>query len=151
MIAEDKARAFIKGLLRVRSNEDNQEDEEQQSENNDTDEEHVEVEVDTRKVEDLEEKQEQFEKIFINLCALVKALNSHRTKINVSRYKEMSMETYKLIATAFPWCVVPDSIHRILGHGWERIRDNDSMGLGQESEEGIEVSSYYFLSFCKCK
>ena len=57
----------------------------------------------------------------------------------------MSIDTYKLLATAFPWCQVPDSIHRILGHGWERIQENGSnesgfYGLGMESEEGIEVN-----------
>ena len=140
IIAEDKARAFIKSLLKVRSNEDNLEDssDEEHSDSNDTDVEE-EVDVDTRKVEDLKEKQDQFEAIFINLCALVKVLNSHKTPINVARFKTMSMETYKMITTDFPWCQVPESLHRILGHGWERIKDNGHMGLGRESEEGIEA------------
>ena len=81
----------------------------------------------------------------ISLTSIFKVLNSYQTPVNVRRYKEMSIDTYKLLATAFPWCQVPDSIHRILGHGWERIQENGShesgfYGLGMESEEGIEVN-----------
>ena len=86
--------------------------------------------VDRRQVEDRDTKQKEFGDIFLNLSALVKVLNSHKTKVNVLRYKELSMETYKLIVTAFPWCHVPESIHRVLGHAWERIEGNDSFGLG---------------------
>ena len=150
-VAEDKARLFIKGLLKVRTNEDDQElvestDEEHSETEEDTDEEE-EVEVDTREVEDLETKQDEFEKIFLNLCALVKVLNSHQTEINIGRFKEMSIQTYQLITTAFPWCQVPESLHRVLGHGWERIRDNENKGLGRESEEGLEVGGNHILSF----
>ena len=170
-IGEDKARDFIKGLLRVRSDEEHHEEagsdiqpndisDEEEEEEQEQEEEmdvavnvDVDVDVDTRKVEDLEEKQEQFATIFLNLVSLVKVMNSYQTPVNVRRYKELSIETYKLLATAFPWCQVPDSIHRILGHSWERIQENGSehsgfFGLGMESEEGIEVSSYNLIN-CK--
>ena len=45
----------------------------------------VDVDVDTRKVEDLKEKQQQFETIFLNLVSLVKVMNSYQTPVNVRR------------------------------------------------------------------
>ena len=90
IIAEDKARDYIKGLLRVRSNEEDQQDvsDMEQSDGSDAEEQEEEEEeemdvavnvdvnvdafVDTRSVEDLEEKQQQFETIFLNLVSLVK-------------------------------------------------------------------------------
>merc|ERR1711884_833835 len=43
------------------------------------------------------------------------------------------------MGTTFPWAQVPESLHRVLGHAWERIEDNDGFGLGSESEEGLEA------------
>ena len=48
-----------------------------------------------------EEKQQAFAEIFRNLCALVKVLNSYNTKVDVTRYKEISVDTYRLIRLHF--------------------------------------------------
>ena len=127
VVSEDKAREFITDLLRVKGDPDPEEEEDQSEFDDAAGGEPV---VDRRQVEDRDTKQKEFGDIFLNLSALVKVLNSHKTKVNVLRYKELSMETYKLIVTAFPWCHVPESIHRVLGHAWERIEGNDSFGLG---------------------
>ena len=136
IISEDSARQFITGLIRVKGDEDRVRVGEEATEGAGDEED---ADIDYREEEDREEKQQAFAEIFCNLCALVKVLNSYNTRIDVARYKEMSVDTYRLIRLHFSWAQVPESLHRVLGHAWERIQQHGSYGLGSESEEGLEV------------
>ena len=44
-----------------------------------------------------------------------------------------------MIIQLFPWAAVSPSVHRILAHSWEVIELNGEFGLGDVSEEGLEV------------
>ncbi len=87
---------------------------------------------------DDESKKEDFDFIFLHLCALVRILNTQQRKINITRFKTVSTEVYKTILKAFPWCAISPSIHRVLAHGWEVCEINEGMGPGNLSEEGSE-------------
>ena len=81
-ISGDKARKFIAGLLRVRGDPVPWDSEEvSEDDDDDTDAEEAEEEVDTREWEDRDEKQKEFEEIFLSLCALVKGRISHLADI----------------------------------------------------------------------
>jgi len=84
-------------------------------------------------------KQDQFQKIHLQLCAIVLLLNSQKRKIQVEAFRALCTATYIEIIRAFPWAVISPSLHRILGHSWERIQMNEDFGLGNESEEGLEA------------
>ena len=58
----------------------------------------------------------------------------------------MLVETYCKLLVCFPWCAVSPSVHRILAHSWEVIEMNDSFGLGNLSEEGLEALNKYVCS-----
>lgn len=75
-ISGDKAREFIRGLLRVRGDPVPWYSEDA-SGDDDTDSEEAEEEEETREWEDRETKQNEFEEIFVDLCALVKGGISH--------------------------------------------------------------------------
>ena len=143
IISEDSARRFITELIRVKGDDDEARvGEAEDTEGTDAGEQ---ADIDYREEENREEKQQAFAEIFRNLCALVKVLNSYHTKVDVAKYKEMSVDTYRLIRLHFRWAQVPESLHRVLGHAWQKIEQNHSYGLGSESEEGLEVIIKYFI------
>ena len=127
LISEDKARDYLTGLIDVKEEEDGDDEEEHSEDYDDIDgvesEEEEEEEgeedgdeeagggkkkkEDEPRVRDEENKRPAFAKILLNLCVLVKLLNSYRTKIDVAKYKQLSMDTYKLIVVNFPWASVP--------------------------------------------
>ena len=84
-------------------------------------------------------KQESFAKIHLQLCAIVLIINSQKRKVQVEVFRQLCTDTYIEIRKSFPWAVISPSVHRILGHSWERIHMNREFGLGNESEEGLEA------------
>jgi hypothetical protein len=84
-------------------------------------------------------KQDSFKKIHLQLCAVVLLLNSQKRKIQLDVFRALCTDTYLEIRKSFPWAIISPSIHRILGHSWERIEMNQYFGLGNESEEGLEA------------
>ena len=84
----------------------------------------------------------KFSEILDNLCAVVMALNSEQP-INVQEYKQICLHIYRLILETFPWARISPSLHKMLAHSYIRIRDNNSKGLGNESEEGIEATTKF--------
>lgn len=93
-----------------------------------------------------EDIQEEFRNILIGLCAAVKIVNSQKRKVNVEKFRDMTLEVYVKLMQCFPWCAVSPSVHRILAHSWEVIELNDSHGLGNLSEEGLEALNKYIRS-----
>ena len=133
LISEDAARKFITGLLKVKGEEGEDEDDDYNDEDDNDidaeesdDEEEEEEEEEEPRVLDQEDKTADFETIFLNLCVLVKLLNSYKSKIDVVKYKELSISTYKLIRTTFPWAQVP-------GTQFNR----KSCGLGYGLKDGL--------------
>ena len=90
-----------------------------------------------------EDVKEDFDMVLLGLCAIVKILNSQKRKVNVDKLREVCTEVNLKLVKAFPWVVITPSVHRILCHSWERILMNNSSGLGDVSEEGLESLNKY--------
>ena len=86
---------------------------------------------------------EDFDKMLLGLCAIVKVVNSQRRKVNVDKLRELSTEVNLKLVSCFQWVAITPSVHRILCHSWERIQMNNSFGLGDVSEEGLESLNKY--------
>ena len=93
------------------------------------------------------EVQEAFREIHLGLCSVVLVLNSQKREVDVLKLKDLSTSVYLKIVETFPWCVISQSVHRILGHGWERVQMNHNMGLGDISEEGLEALNKFIRYF----
>ena len=93
-----------------------------------------------------EEIQGDFGIALLGLCAAVKIINSQKRKVNIDKFRQMLVETYCKLLICFPWCPVSPSVHRILAHSWEVIELNNSFGLGNLSEEGLEALNKYVRS-----
>ena len=73
--------------------------------------------------------------------------------VKVEEYKAFSLDTYKLILTGFDnsdgktqWINISPTVHSLLAHGWELIMANNSRGLGEYTEQGLENNNK-FLRF----
>jgi hypothetical protein len=88
-----------------------------------------------------ESKQESFKKIHLQICAVVLVLNSQKRKIQTEKLRTVCTDTNLEIRKTFPWAILSPSLHRILGHSWERVQMNGMFGLGSESEEGLEATN----------
>jgi hypothetical protein len=93
------------------------------------------------------EVQEAFREIHLGLCSVVLVLNSQKREVDVLKLKDLSTSVYLKIVETFPCCVISQSVHRILGHGWERVQMNHNMGLGDISEEGLEALNKFIRYF----
>ena len=47
-------------------------------------------------------------------------------------------DTYIFILKSFPWCLISNSLHRLLAHVWEHILLDNNFGLAAENEQVIE-------------
>ena len=81
---------------------------------------------------------ESFMDIHLMLCALVRAANSQRSRIDVNVYNEVATTCYLQIVRDFEWAYVSESIHQVLAHAGDLIEENGGLGLGDGSEEGGE-------------
>ena len=91
--------------------------------------------------EDEEDKRvvKAFEKVHIQLCAIVRIINSQHRVINVEKFKQLCIDCNVTVLMEFDWAKLTNSVHRCLAHSWERIQDNGGFGLGNESEEVLEA------------
>ena len=60
---------------------------------------------------------ESFKGIILGLCAVVLILNGQLAEVNTTKVKEISFDVYLKILEIFLWCMILQSVHRILGHG----------------------------------
>ena len=86
-----------------------------------------------------EDLREGLKEIHLGLCTAVKVINSQKREVNVEKLRELTKTVNLKIVDMFPWAVISPSVHRILGHAWERIQQNKGYGLGNISEEGLEA------------
>ena len=70
---------------------------------------------------------------------ILRILSSKETQINYSAFQDYCNDAYQTILINFKWVKIPGTIHRLLSHTPERIHANADVGLGSESEEGIET------------
>jgi hypothetical protein len=79
-----------------------------------------------------------FKFIHLHLCAVVRVINSQHRTIDMTRFREVGTMAYLMMVEVFPWAVISPTLHRIMGHAWQRIEANECKGLGSESEEVLE-------------
>ena len=73
---------------------------------------------------------------------------SSNRKINVEEYRKMSTKFNIFLLTRFPrqidkhlpgpWISITPSLHKVVAHSWELIQLDDSFGLGNLDESGLE-------------
>ena len=86
-----------------------------------------------------EELKEPIRTLQTNLSVLLRIFNfSHA--IDTDKLDTLCKETYELILVDFLWANVTPSLHRLLAHSPELIRDcNNAFGLKDFSEEAVEA------------
>ena len=75
----------------------------------------------------------------MNRSVILRVFNSSQ-EVESEKMDVLCKQTYELILTAFPWASIPPSLHKILAHSTELIRDcNDGNGQKEYSEEAVEA------------
>ena len=78
-------------------------------------------------------------KLHTQLSAILRIVNSDR-RINTEEFGNLCTDTYLLILDDFPWANVTPSLHKLLAHSEEILREmNSGYGLKCFSEEGSEA------------
>ena len=78
-------------------------------------------------------------KVHTQLSAILRIFNSDR-KIKTEEFGNLCRNTYLLILDSFPWANISPTLHKLLAHSEEILRDiNFGYGLKCFSEEGSEA------------
>lgn len=67
-------------------------------------------------------------------------------KINVSEFESYSLKTAELYISLYPWYYMPVSVHKLLIHGSDIIK-NAIVPIGQLSEDAQEANHKYFRKY----
>ena len=91
--------------------------------------------------------QDDYRSLLCRLWIIIYIYNS-KDKIDVGAFKDFCSTTYQLILTGFnnkteKWINISPTVHALLAHSWELILNNDSKGLGEYTEAGLENSNKY--------
>ena len=71
------------------------------------------------------------------LSAIIRVVSS-KEKVRVDRLKAVCTELYVLILENLPWVSITPTVHKLLGHSWEFVLENEERGLGSLDESGLE-------------
>ena len=93
-----------------------------------------------------EEHKPLFERWGQLLSVIVRVMSS-KGEVNVQRFRAMSTELYVHICEKFPWVSITPTVHKLLGHSWELISENDGHGLGNLDESGLEACNKLIRKF----
>ena len=89
-------------------------------------------------------------KKFGELLAVIIRLMSQGDKVDVEIYEAMCKELYLHLVINLPWVSITKTLHKLLFHSPEMIRNNESRGLKEFNEEGLE-SKNKDLRFSRCR
>ncbi|KAI6657174.1 hypothetical protein LOD99_15960 [Oopsacas minuta] len=85
------------------------------------------------------EHKETLSKLHTHLSAILRIINSDRI-INTEVFGDLCTDTYLLIVDSLPWVSITPTLHRVLAHSEEILKEfNLGRGLKSFSEEGSEV------------
>ena len=87
-----------------------------------------------------------FEKWGRLLCVIIRVVSSKGT-VNALRYRTICTELYVLMLKELPWISITPTIHKLLGHTWELILENEGKGLGSLDESGLEACNKVLRRF----
>ena len=93
------------------------------------------------------EKSSALSKVHTQLSAILRIFNSSQL-INTADLGKLCKETYLLVLDSFPWASITPTLHKLLAHSEELIRDSNSgYGLKSLSEEGTESCNKLFRKY----
>ena len=93
---------------------------------------------------------DQYRTLLCRLWTILRVYTSKR-KVDVGEFKDFCLKTYDHILHSFDnaenkWINISPTMHALLAHSWELIANNDTRGLGEYSEGGLENNNK-FLRF----
>ena len=89
----------------------------------------------------------EVEIIHRNLAIILRIMNSNE-RIDTIKLEVFCKDAYELIINSFPWVSITLTIHKLLAHIVELIRDhNEGYGLKNFSDEALEASNKYLRRF----
>ena len=95
----------------------------------------------------LSERHKPLFQMWGQLLSVIVRVVSSKGVVNVKRYQAVSTELYIFICDNFPWVSITPSVHKLLGHTWELISENDGHGLGNLDESGLEACNKLIRKF----
>ena len=83
------------------------------------------------------------------LSVILRIVSSKEKVCKLEDFKQYCQESYKFVLEKFPppKCYLSPTVHKLIGHGWELIKNNSGVGLGTLSEGGIEASNKLLRRF----
>ena len=89
----------------------------------------------------------EVEIIHRNLAIILRIMNSSE-KIDTIKLEVFCKDTHEFIIFSFPWVSITPTLHKLLAHLVELIRDlNEGYGLKNFSEVALEASNKYIRRF----
>lgn len=86
-----------------------------------------------------QEEKEKFRELLERFSLILRIVSSKKVQFFCQQFELYCNETYLKLFEYFPWVNVTGSVHRLLGHSAERMIMNNGYGLGNFSEEALEV------------
>ena len=96
----------------------------------------------------LDEKHQQLMSEVMLRFSVILRVMSTKGEVNVDAYKKYCTELYVILINNFPrvvnkkqpgpWISITPSVHKLLAHSWELMKNNDNHGLGSLDEAGLE-------------
>ena len=84
-----------------------------------------------------QQETDTYRAIFCDL-GIIGRVASSDSHVRVFKLRDFCSTVHVIISNAFPWCLLGESVHRLLDHIWELRLLNDCHGLARLSESGFE-------------
>ena len=78
-------------------------------------------------------------KLHINFDVILRIISSKNRQIDIEKFGQLCSSTYLLILIHFTWVYLTPTVHKILSHSTELIKNNACLGVGNLSEEGLKA------------
>ena len=91
------------------------------------------------------ELKSRIDSIIWNIAVILFIISSSK-KVNGAEYKEFCRNA-SLLDKSIPWIEITPSTHIVLAHSAELIEENDSTGLLNFTESGIEANNMYLRQY----
>lgn len=98
-----------------------------------------------------EELSRKVDKLTLNTAIILCIVNSSKA-INIEIYEPFCLETLLLVKNILDennvsWIVIPPTVHVLLAHSPQLIKDNDCKGLHIFTEQSLEASHKFLRQF----
>ena len=84
-----------------------------------------------------EQESDTYRSIFRDL-GIIGRVASSKSLVKIFKLRDFCTNVHVTISNAFPWCLVGESVHRLVDHIWELCLLNDCHGLARLSESSFE-------------